>query len=87
MGEHQVDPVVGKVVIDFSRKYVSIYLCEGDGTIKDFDHFRYPFRLEYKDARQETKDAFDFVYQWANESINVDEDELQEDGEPGAESV
>lgn len=87
MGEHQVDPVVGKVVIDFSRKYVSIYLCEGDGTIKDFDHFRYPFRLEYKEARQETKDAFDFVYQWANESINFDEDELQEDGEPGAESV
>lgn len=87
MGDHQVDPVVGKVVIDFSRKYVSIYLCEGDGTIKDFDHFRYPFRLEYKEARQETKDAFDFVYQWANESINFDEDELQEDGEPGAESV
>jgi hypothetical protein len=86
MGEHQVDPVVGKVVIDFSRKYVSIYLCEGDGTIKDFDHFRYPFRLEYKEARQETKDAFDFVYQWANETINFDEDELQEDGESGAES-
>lgn len=85
MGEHQ-DPVIGKVVIDFSRKYVSIYLCEGDGTIKDFDHFRYPFRLEYKDARQETKDAFDFVYQWANETINFDEDELQEDGESGAES-
>jgi hypothetical protein len=83
MGEHQ-DPVVGKVVIDFSRKYVSIYLCEGDGTIKDFDHFRYPFRLEYKDARQETKDAFDFVYQWANESINFDEDELQEGDEPAA---
>lgn len=86
MSDTRSDPIVGKVVIDFSRKYVSIYLCEGDGTIKDFDHFRYPFRLDYKDARQETKDAFDFVYQWANESINADDDELQEDGGPAADS-
>jgi hypothetical protein len=83
MGEHPVDPVVGKVVVDFSRKYISIYLCEGDGTIKDYDHFRYPFRLDYKDARQETKDAFDFLYQWANESVNADDDELQEDDDGG----
>ena len=86
MAEPIIDPIVGKVVIDFSRKYVSIYLCEGDGTIKDFDHFRYPFRLEYKEARQETKDAFDFIYQWTNETINFDEDELQEDTEGGADS-
>jgi hypothetical protein len=83
MAEHPVDPVVGKVVVDFSRKYISIYLCEGDGTIKDYDHFRYPFRLDYKDARQETKDAFDFLYQWANESVNADDDELQEDDDGG----
>lgn len=79
MGDPIIDPVVGKVVIDFSRKYVSIYLCEGDGTIKDFDHFRYPFRLEYKDARRETKDCFDFLYDWANDTVNPDPDELQED--------
>jgi hypothetical protein len=83
MGEPPVDPVVGKVVVDFSRKYISIYLCEGDGTIKDYDHFRYPFRLDYKDARQETKDAFDFLYQWANDSVNADDDELQEDDDGG----
>jgi hypothetical protein len=44
------DPIVGKVVIDFSRKYVWIYLCEGDGTIKDFEHVRWPFRLDTEDA-------------------------------------
>lgn len=84
MAEPMNDPVVGKVVIDFSRKYCSIYLCEGDGTIKDYDHFRYPFRLEYKDARQEVKDCFDFMYDWANETVNPDPDELQEDAEGGA---
>jgi len=79
MGEPISDPIVGKVVLDFSRKYVSIYLCEGDGTIKDCDHFKYPFRLEMKDARQETKDCFDFLYDWANKTVNPDPDELQED--------
>lgn len=81
MGEPIVDPIVGKVVLDFSRKYVSIYLCEGDGTIKDFDHFKYPFRLEYKDARQETKDCFDFLYDWCNDTVNMEDDELQEGAE------
>lgn len=87
MSEPLSDPILGKVVLDFSRKYVSIYLCEGDGTIKDFDHFRYPFRLETKESRQECRDAFDFLYDWANDTVNLDADELQEGGEPGADST
>jgi hypothetical protein len=69
------DPILGKVVLDFSRKYVSIYLCEGDGTIKDFEHVQWPYRLDAKDTRQECRDAFDFMYQWAIDNL------LQEDGE------
>jgi hypothetical protein len=64
------DPVVGKIVIDFSKKYVSIYLCEGDGQIKDYDHFRFPCRLEMKEARQETRDCYDLIYDWANRAVN-----------------
>lgn len=73
------DPVVGKVVIDFSKKYVSIYLCEGDGTIKDYDHFRYPCRLEMKEARRETQDCYHWLYDWANRSVNF---ESASDGQP-----
>lgn len=64
------DPVVGKIVIDFSKKYVSIYLCEGDGVIKDYDHFRFPYRLEMKEARQETRDCYHWLYDWANRVVN-----------------
>lgn len=64
------DPVLGKVVIDFSQKYISIYLCEGDGTIKDADHFRWPARLEVKDTRQETRDCYHWLYDWANRTVN-----------------
>lgn len=81
------DPIVGKVVIDFSRKYVSIYLCEGDGTIKDFDHVRWPFRLDNKDARQECRDMFDFVYQWALDDIVEWDSKLQEEEGGGANST
>lgn len=70
------DPLLGKVVIDISRKYLSIYLCEGDGTVKDAEHVKYPQRLEVKDARQETRDMFDLNYQWALDVLLTDE--LQE---------
>ena len=83
MNDPQCDPIVGKIVIDFSRKYVSLYLCEGDGVIKDFDHFRYPFRLDTKDAKDETVDTFHFLFQYLNESMNP---ELQEDDDSAADS-
>jgi hypothetical protein len=66
------DPVLGKVVIDFSQKYISIYLCEGDGAIKDSDHFRWPVRLDVKDTRQETRDCYHWLYDWANRAVNSD---------------
>lgn len=68
--------VISKVVVDISQKYFSIYLCDAKGVVQDSDHFRWPYRLEIKDARQEAKDAFSLLYDWANETMNADE--LQE---------
>ena len=80
------DPILGKVVVDFSQKYVSVYLCEGDGTVKDADHFRWPERLEVKDARQEVRDAFHWFYDHCNDAVNGWGDELQDEDGSGAES-
>lgn len=78
------DPVLGKIVVDFSQKYVSVYLCEGDGTVKDADHFKWHYRLDAKEARQETRDCFDWFYDFCNDTVNGLADELQEgDGEGG----
>jgi hypothetical protein len=63
------DPILGKIVVDFSQKYISVYLCEGDGTVKDGDHFRWPYRLDVKDARQETRDCFDWFYDFCNDTV------------------
>lgn len=70
MSDASSDPILGKIVIDFSRKYVSVYLCEGDGAIKDFDHFRWPYRLDTKETRIETRDCFDFVFDYYNDLVN-----------------
>lgn len=73
--------LLGKVVIDISQKYISVYLCEGDGTVKDSDHFRWPIRLDVKDARQEVRDCFSWFYDYCNDVVNGFEDELQEGDE------
>jgi hypothetical protein len=80
------DPILGKIVVDFSQKYISVYLCEGDGTVKDGDHFRWPYRLDVKDARQEVKDCFDWFYDFCNDTVNGLSDELQDGGGGGADS-
>ena len=64
------DPVLGKVIVEFSQKYISVYLCEGDGTIKDADHFKWPVRLEVKDTRQEVRDCYHWLYDFANRAVN-----------------
>ncbi len=64
------DPVLGKVIVEFSQKYISVYLCEGDGTIKDADHFKWPVRLEVKDTRQEVRDCYHLLYDFSNNSVN-----------------
>lgn len=72
------DAVLGKIVLDFSQKYVSIFLCEGDGSVKDADHFKWPARLDTKETRHEVRDTFDFLYDFVNETVNGPaDDELQ----------
>ena len=80
------DPILGKIVVDFSQKYISVYLCEGDGTVKDGDHFRWPYRLDVKEARQETRDCFDWFYDFCNDTVNGLADELQDEGDGAADS-
>lgn len=67
-----VNPTEGKVVIDVSRKYVSIFRCDGTGAILDSDHFAYPFRLERKDAVANTVDIYAILYDWLNRELNDD---------------
>ncbi len=65
-----VNPIEGKIVIDVSRKYASIYRCDGNGKILDEDHFAFPYRLEPRAAVSEVVDAYAAIYDWLNISVN-----------------
>jgi hypothetical protein len=67
-----VNPVEGKIVIDVSRKYVSIFRCDGSGAVLDSDHFAYPFRLERREAISQTVDIYSILYDWLNQQLNGD---------------
>jgi hypothetical protein len=67
-----VNPVEGKVVIDVSRKYVSIFRCDGTGAVLDSDHFAFPYRLERKESISQTVDVYSILYDWLNRELNGD---------------
>ena len=79
------NPVEGRVVIDVSRKYVSVYRCDGAGKVTDEDHFAFAFRLDRQDALAEVSDLYAFIYDWLNDTMNggLDEDSARE-GDPPA---
>lgn len=65
-----VNPVEGKVVIEVSRKYVSIFRCDGVGAILDYDHFAFQYRIDRTDAIGEVVDIYAVLYDWLNLTIN-----------------
>ena len=67
-----VNPVEGKVVIDVSRKYVSVFRCDGTGAVIDSDHFSFPYRLERSEAVSQTVDIYSILYDWLNRELNGD---------------
>jgi len=76
------NPVEGRLVIDVSQKYVSIYRCEGGGKVLDEDHFSFPFRLDRQDAIAEITDLYAIVYDFLNDTINggPDDESARGDG-------
>lgn len=79
-----VNPVEGKIVVEVSRKYASIFRCDGMGAVLDFDHFAYDFRLDKQDAVAEVVDLYAMLYDLLNDTINGSPDESAREGEPPA---
>lgn len=67
-----MNPCEGKIVIDVSRKYVSVFRCDGTGAILDSDHFAFPYRLDRSEAVSQTVDVYSILYDWLNRELNGD---------------
>jgi hypothetical protein len=70
-----MNPVEAKVLVEVSRKYVSIFRCDGTGAVVDYDHFSYPFRLDKQQAVSEAVDVYAMLYDLLNDTINGDPDD------------
>jgi hypothetical protein len=75
-----VNPVEAKVIIEVSRKYVSLFRCDGTGAILDYDHFAFPFRLDRQDAVSEALDIFARLYDHMNTVVNGSDDSARGTG-------
>ena len=65
------DRIEGKIVVDVTRSHAWVYLCDGDGVILDQDSFRWPFRLDRKDAGVEASNIHGVLFDYLNDSCNV----------------
>ena len=79
------EDVIRRIVVEYGQIYAYCYLTDGNGRLLDEEVFKQPFRLDRKEVFDEAKDAYDQVYDWLNETINV-QGPLQEGGDDDAKS-
>lgn len=81
------DYVHRRIVVEYGRLYAYIYITDQDGKVLDDESFKQPFRLDFKDVREEAKECFDSIYQHLQDTIlwyatARDDDESPDSEEP-----
>lgn len=66
------DYVERRIVIEFGRRYVYLYMTTGDGKLlaDREESFKQPILLERSEAHAEAVDAWDMLYDHINDSCN-----------------
>ena len=65
----EVDDVHRRIVVEYGRWYAYLYMTDANGKILQEEAFKQPFRLDYKDCRDESNDCFQELYQWLQDTI------------------
>jgi hypothetical protein len=65
------DYVYRRIVIEYGRLYGYVYMTDQDGKVlaNSEEAFKQPFRLDFKDVKEEAQDCFDVVYQHLQDTI------------------
>ena len=76
------DYVERRIVVEFGRRYVYVYMTTGDGKLlpEREESFLQPYVLERKEANEEADDLWHVIYDRLNETINFP---TEGDDEPG----
>ena len=63
------DILLRRVVMEYGRRYCYVYLADSNGKVLEEECFEQPFQLAQREVAEESKDAFDQCYQWAQDTI------------------
>jgi len=78
--------IVRRIVVECGRLYVYAYYTDGNAKVLEEEVWQQPFRLDAKDAHDEAKDIWQFLYQELQDTVlhstaRSDEDEAESDQE------
>jgi hypothetical protein len=81
------DYVYRRIVCEYGRLYAYVYVTDQDGKVLEEESFKQPFRLDFKDVKDEAKEAFDFLYQYLQDTVlwyatARDDEEKPDSGKP-----
>ena len=65
-----VSDTAARLVIDFGKKYIAIYQCDGEGVVHDEERFKLPSPVLRREAVSFARDVFNVIYDLVDEEAN-----------------
>lgn len=84
MKPQERDHVHRRIVVEYGCLYAYVYMTDGNGKLLEEEPFRQPYRMDRKEVAEESREAYDLLWQHLSDTVNVTP--LQEDGTDGSES-
>lgn len=63
------DEVYRRIVVEYGRWYVYVYVTDSNGKLLEEESFKQPFRLDWKDSAEEARDCWQFLYQYLQDTV------------------
>jgi hypothetical protein len=60
---------VAKIVVDVGKRYVVVFLCDGNGVVRDEERFRFGVELERPESWDFARAVFGMAYQMAQDKV------------------
>ena len=81
------DYVERRIVIEYGRRYVYLYMTTGDGKLLPGreESFKQPYTLERAESNEEAVELWDLCYDHLNDIVNVTLQEGEDDEEESGE--
>ena len=80
------DAIVRRIVVEYGRLYVYAYYTDGNAKVLEEEVWQQPFCLDAKDAHEEARDIWQFLYQELQDTVlhstaSSDEEQAESDEE------